>query len=124
MKINRLKLVLETSTSCVGTCVGCALPNVEKIQQRPIIPKEKIKNYFNSIENFILNLEKKTNKIFNFLVIELVVGEHFNYSNEYLEYFFSEIQKLFIRVNKQYIIAISTSGLVSKKKGVFGFGCV
>jgi hypothetical protein len=115
-KINRLKLVLETSTSCVGTCVGCALPVVERLQQKPIIEKENLQKYFQKIEEFIWNLEKKTEKIFDFLIVELVVGEHFNYSQEYLNIFFQEIHQFFQKINKKYILAISTSGLVAKNK--------
>lgn len=115
-KINRLKLVLETSTSCVGTCVGCALPIVERLQQKPIIEKENLQKYFQKIEEFIFNLEKNTNKTFNFLIVELVVGEHFNYSTEYLTSFFQEVHQFFKKINKKYILAISTSGLVVENK--------
>lgn len=109
----RFKIALETSTSCIGKCPGCALTSEQRLSQRPAVTD--ISNYVKKISSFYNNLKTKI-KGHEVLVIELVVGEHFNFDKHYLESLYEELSIFLNSTNKKFIVAISTSGLLPLDK--------
>lgn len=117
--MKRFKITLESSTSCVGTCVGCALPLEMRMSQQPIIEDKDLDAFFNKLFEFYNGMENNAlskNDEIECIVVELVLGEHFNFSEEYLEILSKTLRIFFDKIGKKSVLAISTSGLLPPLK--------
>ncbi len=113
--MNRIKIAIETSTSCIGKCVGCALTHAQKSSIYPAIIEENLLNFFSKLEHFYNQVHTSTKKE-KILVIELVIGEHFNFSDDYFHSLFLNLKNFLLSTEQQFIVAISTSGLLPPNK--------
>lgn len=114
--MKRFKIVIETSTSCVGKCVGCALTPLEKSSLIPPINQENLSLFFKQISYFYHGLTSVTGYEHEMIVVELVIGEHFTFDESYLQSLFQGINEFLFGTGKKYIVAISTSGLLPDYK--------
>ena len=115
--MKRLKIAIETSTSCVGTCSGCALTSAQRLSQIPVL--NDLNKFFINLKKYyedVLNYNKSNDNDFEYVVIELVVGEHFNFTDEYLVSLLSYVKIFLESTDKKYILAISSSGLLLRNK--------
>lgn len=114
--MNRLKIAIETSTSCVGKCVGCVLTPLEKSSSTPPIKATDLKDFFTRVAALyegLLNIDGKNHEM---VVIELVIGEHFSFNDDYFHSLCKEIKVFLTGTQRSYIVAISTSGLMAETK--------
>ena len=118
MQRKRFKMQIETSTSCVGTCTGCALTSAQRLSQVPVL--QDTKSFFERLSGFysesIRILEDDYHEYCEYVVVELGVGEHFNFTNDYIQDLAVNLKAFLERTGRKYIVSLSTSGLLPVHK--------
>lgn len=117
-KAKRFKILIESVTGCYGSCLGCAFTESDRMQLKPLIPKEKLHAMFARLQE-LLDYTKPESIIdkYDTTVINFGGSEHFVYDNDYLGHLFNETSHFFNSVQtKRNVLAFSSSGLLNIDK--------